>query len=114
MPLALVSPVLASLASVVAAQVQYSTVQYSTVQYSVATAQGLPTNSTPRLPLALAEPYVESYWESWSAWQDFPGDYAAFLKDVPATPIGSCQEHSTSHISLHCHYQPHFYTSEQN
>ena len=109
MPLALVSPVLASLASVVAAQVQYST-----VQYSVAAAQGLPTNSTPRLPLALAKPYVESYWESWSAWQDFPGDYAAFLKDVPATPIGSCQEHWTSHISLHCHCQLHFYTSEQN
>ena len=102
MPLALVSPVLATLASVVAAQVQYSTVQCSTVQYSVVAAQGLPTNSTPRLPLALAKPYVESYWESWSAWQDFPGDYAAFLKDVPATPIGSCQEHWTSHISLHC------------
>ena len=81
MPLALVSPVLATLASVVA-------------------AQSLPTNSTPRLPLALAKPYVESYWESWSAWQDFPGDYAAFLKDVPATPIGSCQENWTSHITL--------------
>ena len=81
MALALVSPVLATLASVVA-------------------AQSLPTNSTPRLPLALAKPYVESYWESWSAWQDFPGDYAAFLKDVPASPIGSCQEHWTSHISL--------------
>ena len=104
MPLALVSPVLATLASVVAAQ----------VQYSVAATQGLPTNSTPRLPLALAKPYVESYWESWSAWQDFPGDYAAFLKDVPATPIGSCQGHWTSHISLHCHCQLHFYTSEQN
>ena len=114
MPLALVSPVLASLASVVAAQVLYCTVLYYAVLYCVVAAQALPTNSTPRLPLALAKPYVESYWESWSAWQDFPGDYAAFLKDVPATPIGSCQEHWTSHISLHCHCQLHFYTSEQN
>jgi len=32
---------------------------------------------------------VESYWESWHT-EDYPGDYASFLKDVPATPIGSC------------------------
>jgi len=34
--------------------------------------------------------YVESYWESWDAWENYPEDFAAFLKDVPATPIGSC------------------------
>merc|ERR1711976_1045434 len=39
----------------------------------------------------LQRPYVESYWESWRSWSDFPEDFAAFLKDVPASPIGSCQ-----------------------
>jgi len=39
----------------------------------------------------LTKPYVESYWESWDAWSDFPGDFAALLKDVPASPVGSCQ-----------------------
>ena len=39
----------------------------------------------------LQRPYVESYWESWRSWSDFPDDFAAFLKDVPASPIGSCQ-----------------------
>ena len=39
----------------------------------------------------LTKPYVESYWESWDAWSDFPGDFSALLKDVPASPVGSCQ-----------------------
>jgi len=32
--------------------------------------------------------YVESYWESW-VFKDYPDDYCALLKDVPATPVGS-------------------------
>ena len=33
--------------------------------------------------------YLESYWESWHT-EDYPGDFASFLKDVPAAPEGSC------------------------
>jgi len=33
-------------------------------------------------------PYVESYWESWD-FKDYPEDFAAELKDVPASKIGS-------------------------
>ncbi len=32
--------------------------------------------------------YVESYWESWIL-KDYPNDYCALLRDVPATPVGS-------------------------
>jgi len=32
--------------------------------------------------------FVESYWESWVL-KDFPDDYCALLKDVPASPVGS-------------------------
>lgn len=34
--------------------------------------------------------YVESYWESWVL-KDWPTDYCAELKDVPATPVGSLE-----------------------
>jgi len=37
----------------------------------------------------ITKPYVESYWETWDSWKDFPDDYCAILKDVPATPVGS-------------------------
>ena len=33
--------------------------------------------------------YLESYWESWHT-EDYPNDFASFLKDVPAAPVGSC------------------------
>jgi len=33
---------------------------------------------------------VESYWESWDSWREYPDDYAAFLEDAPASPVGSC------------------------
>jgi len=33
---------------------------------------------------------VESYWESWESWRDHPGDFAAFLEDVPVSSVGSC------------------------
>jgi len=36
----------------------------------------------------LDRPYVESYWESWN-YKDYPTDYAALLKDVPASALGS-------------------------
>ena len=32
--------------------------------------------------------HVESYWESWVL-KDYPDDWCALLKDVPASPIGS-------------------------
>lgn len=38
--------------------------------------------------LRFDRPYVESYWESWN-FKDYPSDYAALLKDVPASSIGS-------------------------
>merc|ERR1712013_85674 len=39
----------------------------------------------------IPKPYVESYWESWDSWRDFPGDFAAFLEDVPVSSVGSCK-----------------------
>ena len=33
--------------------------------------------------------YLESYWESWHT-EDYPDDFASFLRDVPAAPVGSC------------------------
>merc|ERR1719391_615312 len=33
--------------------------------------------------------HLESYWESWHT-EDYPGDFASFLRDVPAAPKGSC------------------------
>jgi len=50
----------------------------------------LPSNQTRRSAKRITKPYVESYWESWDSWKDFPDDFAAFLKGVPASPIGSC------------------------
>jgi len=47
-------------------------------------------NSTARR-MKISGPYVESYWESWRSWSDYPEDFAAFLADVPAAPIGSCK-----------------------
>lgn len=45
------------------------------------------------LSLSLAsrvtKPYVESYWESWHS-EDYPDDFAALLKDVPASAPGAC------------------------
>ncbi|TRY69348.1 hypothetical protein TCAL_06924 [Tigriopus californicus] len=38
--------------------------------------------------IALGQMFVESYWESWVL-KDYPDDYCALLKDVPASPIGS-------------------------
>merc|ERR1712045_754410 len=32
--------------------------------------------------------FVETYWESW-VFKDYPQDYCAEMKDVPASPIGS-------------------------
>ena len=32
--------------------------------------------------------HVESYWESWVL-KDYPDDWCALLKDVPASPVGS-------------------------
>jgi len=32
--------------------------------------------------------FVETYWESW-IYKDYPQDYCAEMKDVPASPIGS-------------------------
>jgi len=46
-------------------------------------------NSSARIKIS--GPYVESYWESWKSWSDYPEDFAAFLEDVPAAPIGSCK-----------------------
>ena len=33
--------------------------------------------------------FVESYWESWVLKDYGPDDFCSFLKDVPATPVGS-------------------------
>ena len=32
--------------------------------------------------------FVETYWESW-VYKDYPNDYCAQLKEVPASSIGS-------------------------
>ena len=32
--------------------------------------------------------HVESYWESWVL-KDYPYDWCALLKEVPASPVGS-------------------------
>ena len=32
--------------------------------------------------------HVESYWESWVL-KDYPDDWCALLKEVPASPVGS-------------------------
>ena len=32
--------------------------------------------------------HVESYWESWVL-KDYPNDWCALLREVPASPIGS-------------------------
>merc|ERR1712236_98360 len=53
------------------------------------TGQGGATGNITRVG-KIPKGYVESYWESWDSWKDYPEDFAAFLKDVPATPIGSC------------------------
>merc|ERR1712080_724540 len=45
------------------------------------------------------KPYVESYWESWDAWEHYPGDFGAFLKDIPASPPGSCKGVNLINIS---------------
>ena len=34
--------------------------------------------------------HVESYWESWVL-KDYPNDWCALLKEVPASPIGSTE-----------------------
>merc|ERR1711934_396149 len=34
----------------------------------------------------VTKPYVETYWESWEAWEKYPSDFGALLKDVPAGP----------------------------
>jgi len=39
----------------------------------------------------IPKPYVESYWESWDSWKDFPNDFAALLEGAPASPVGSCR-----------------------
>merc|ERR1712179_158929 len=39
----------------------------------------------------VTKPYVETYWESWEAWEKYPSDFGALLKDVPAGPVGSCK-----------------------
>jgi len=46
------------------------------------------------------KPYVESYWESWDAWEHYPGDFGAFLKDIPASPPGSCKGVNLINISF--------------
>ena len=33
--------------------------------------------------------FVESYWESWVLKDYGPNDFCSYLKDVPATPVGS-------------------------
>ena len=48
--------------------------------------------------------HVESYWESWVL-KDYPDDWCALLKDVPATPIGSTSGAnyvSIGHFLLYC------------
>jgi len=46
------------------------------------------------------KPYVESYWESWDSWETYPSDFGAFLKDMPASPPGSCKGVNLINISF--------------
>jgi len=55
---------------------------------TLALGNPLRTNSSRQIR-KITSPYVESYWESWKSWEDFPNDYCADLSSVPASPIGS-------------------------
>merc|ERR1711872_1119275 len=48
----------------------------------------------------VSKPYVESYWESWDAWEHYQNDFGAFLKDMPASAPGSCKGVNLINISF--------------
>jgi len=43
--------------------------------------------------------FVETYWESW-IYKDYPQDYCAEMKDVPASPVGSTSGANIINISF--------------
>ena len=59
--------------------------------------------ATPHLSLSSKSMYVESYWESWIL-DDYPQDYCAELKDVPASPIGSTN--GVNYINIGKQFKP--------
>ena len=45
--------------------------------------------------------HVESYWESWVL-KDYPDDWCALLKEVPASPVGSKEGSNYICIGMYC------------
>ena len=45
--------------------------------------------------------HVESYWESWVL-KDYPDDWCALLKEVPASPVGSKEGCNYICIGMYC------------
>ena len=48
------------------------------------------TGQTLKIIFDILQYFVETYWESW-IYKDYPDDYCAEMKEVPASAIGSLQ-----------------------